>query len=110
MIKLQFKLPQTLISRGFTRRIVLHAPAFQQKGILSLIVLDYNTIILIVELICCLLFSTGVVENGLSTVRRIVTDWRANMLVLYFNNIIKNIVTIREELKLQESGAEESSS
>ena len=37
MIKLQFKLPQTLISRGggggFTRRTVLHAPAFQQKGI-----------------------------------------------------------------------------
>ena len=33
MIKLQFKLPQTLISRGFTRRTVLHAPALQQKGI-----------------------------------------------------------------------------
>ena len=33
MIKLQFKLPQTLISQGFTRRTVLHAPAFQQKGI-----------------------------------------------------------------------------
>ena len=33
MIKLQFKLPQTLISRGFTRRKVFHAPAFQQKGI-----------------------------------------------------------------------------
>ena len=33
MIKLQFKLPQTLISRGFTRRTVFHAPAFQQKGI-----------------------------------------------------------------------------
>ena len=33
MIKLQFKLPQTLRSRGFTRRTVLHAPAFQQKGI-----------------------------------------------------------------------------
>ena len=33
MIKLQFKLPQTLISRGFTRRTVLHAPGFQQKGI-----------------------------------------------------------------------------
>ena len=30
MIKLQFKLPQTLISQGFT---VFHAPAFQQKGI-----------------------------------------------------------------------------
>ena len=28
MIKLQFNLPQTLISRGFTRRTVLHAPAF----------------------------------------------------------------------------------
>ena len=28
MIKLQFKLPQTLISQGFTRRTVLHAPAF----------------------------------------------------------------------------------
>ena len=26
MIKLQFKLPQTLISRGFTRRTVLYAP------------------------------------------------------------------------------------
>ena len=33
MIKLQFKLPQTLISRGFTQRTVLHATAFQQKGI-----------------------------------------------------------------------------
>ena len=33
MIKLQFKLPQALISRGFTRRAVFHAPAFQQKGI-----------------------------------------------------------------------------
>ena len=33
MIKLQFKLQQTLIGRGFTRRTVLHAPAFQQKGI-----------------------------------------------------------------------------
>ena len=33
MIKLQFKLPQTLISRCFTRRTVLHATAFQQKGI-----------------------------------------------------------------------------
>ena len=31
VIKLQFKLPQTLISRGFTRRTVLHAPAFQQN-------------------------------------------------------------------------------
>ena len=31
MIKLQFKLPQTLISRGFTRRTVFHAPAFQKK-------------------------------------------------------------------------------
>ena len=31
MIKLQFKLPQVLISRGFTRRTVFHAPAFQQK-------------------------------------------------------------------------------
>ena len=31
MIKLQFKLPQTLISQSFTRRTVLHAPAFQQK-------------------------------------------------------------------------------
>ena len=30
MIKLQFKLPQALISRGFTRRTVFHAPAFQQ--------------------------------------------------------------------------------
>ena len=33
MIKLQFKLPQALISRGFTGRTVFHAPAFQQKGI-----------------------------------------------------------------------------
>ena len=33
MIKLQFKLPKALISRGFTRRTVFHAPAFQQKGI-----------------------------------------------------------------------------
>ena len=33
MIKLQFKLPQALISRGFTRRTVFHAPAFQQKEI-----------------------------------------------------------------------------
>ena len=33
MIKLQFKLPQALINRGFTRRTVFHAPAFQQKGI-----------------------------------------------------------------------------
>ena len=32
MIKLQFKLPQALISRGFTRRTVFHAPAFQQKA------------------------------------------------------------------------------
>ena len=32
MIKLQFKLRQTLIW-GFTRRTVLHATAFQQKGI-----------------------------------------------------------------------------
>ena len=32
-IALQFTLPQTLISRGFTRRTVLQAPAFQQKGI-----------------------------------------------------------------------------
>ena len=37
MIKLQFKLPQALISRGFTRRTVFHAPAFQQKGINRLI-------------------------------------------------------------------------
>ena len=37
IIKLQFKLPQTLRSRGFTRRTVLHAPAFQQKGINRLI-------------------------------------------------------------------------
>ena len=36
MIKLQLKLPQTLISRGFTRRTVLHAPAFQQKGSIDL--------------------------------------------------------------------------
>ena len=36
MIKLQFKLPQTLISQGFTRRTVLHAPAFQQKGSIDL--------------------------------------------------------------------------
>ena len=33
MIKLQFKLPQALISWGFTRRTAFHAPAFQQKGI-----------------------------------------------------------------------------
>ena len=33
MIKLQFKLPQALISRGVTRTTVFHAPAFQQKGI-----------------------------------------------------------------------------
>ena len=33
MIKLQFKLPQALISRGFTRRTVFHAPAFRKKGI-----------------------------------------------------------------------------
>ena len=33
MIKLQFKLPQALIGRGFTRRTVFNAPAFQQKGI-----------------------------------------------------------------------------
>ena len=33
MIKLQFKLPQALTSRGFTRRTVFHAPAFQKKGI-----------------------------------------------------------------------------
>ena len=33
MIKLQFKLPQALISQGFTQRTVFHAPAFQQKGI-----------------------------------------------------------------------------
>ena len=33
MVKLQFKLPQTLISRDFTQRTVLHAPTFQQKGI-----------------------------------------------------------------------------
>ena len=32
MMKLQFKLPQTLISQGFTRRTVLHALAFQEKG------------------------------------------------------------------------------
>ena len=35
MIKLQFKLPQALISRGFTRRTVFHAPAFQQKGLID---------------------------------------------------------------------------
>ena len=35
MIKLQFKLPQALISRGFTRRTVFHAPAFQQKGLVD---------------------------------------------------------------------------
>ena len=34
MIKLQFKLPQALISRGFTRRTVFHAPAFQLYKIL----------------------------------------------------------------------------
>ena len=33
MIKLQFKLPQALISRDFTRRTVFHAPAFHKKGI-----------------------------------------------------------------------------
>ena len=27
------KLPQALISRGFTRRTVFNTPAFQQKGI-----------------------------------------------------------------------------
>ena len=32
MIKLQFKLPQALISRGFTRRTVFHAPDFQQTA------------------------------------------------------------------------------
>ena len=37
MIKLQFKLPQALISRGFTRRTVFHAPAFQKNGINRLI-------------------------------------------------------------------------
>ena len=33
MIKLQFKLPQALICRGFTRSTVFHAPTLQQKGI-----------------------------------------------------------------------------
>ena len=37
MIKLQFKRPQALISQGFTRRTVFHAPAFQQKGINRLV-------------------------------------------------------------------------
>ena len=37
MIKLQFKLPQALISRGFTQRTVFHAPAFQQKRINRLV-------------------------------------------------------------------------
>ena len=40
MIKLQFKLPQALISRGFTRRTVFDAPAFQQKGINQSIEID----------------------------------------------------------------------
>ena len=35
MIKLQFKLPQALISRGFTRRTVFHALLFSKKGILT---------------------------------------------------------------------------
>ena len=35
VIKLQFKLPQALISRGFTQRTVFHAPAFQQKGLID---------------------------------------------------------------------------
>ena len=43
MIKLQFKLPQALISRGFTRRTVFHAPAFQQKGInISIVSLTFE--------------------------------------------------------------------
>ena len=33
MTKLQYKLPQALISRGFTQRTVFHALDFQQKGI-----------------------------------------------------------------------------
>ena len=44
MIKLQFKLPQALISRGFTRRTVFHAPAFQQKGINRLMDIYLNSI------------------------------------------------------------------
>ena len=43
MIKLQFKLPQALISRGFTRRTVFHAPAFQQKGINRLMDIERQT-------------------------------------------------------------------
>ena len=31
MIKLQFKLPKSLISRGFTQRTVFHAPCFSAK-------------------------------------------------------------------------------
>ena len=42
MIKLQFKLPQAIISRGFTRRTVFHAPAFQQKGINRLMDLNID--------------------------------------------------------------------
>ena len=45
MIKLQFKLPQALISRGFTRRTVFHAPAFQQKGIKPLMDIYHNKIV-----------------------------------------------------------------
>ena len=48
MIKLQIKLPQALISRGFTRRTVFHAPAFQQKGINRL--MDIYQIPLITQL------------------------------------------------------------
>ena len=32
MIKLQFKTATNINKSGFTRRTVLHAPAFQQKG------------------------------------------------------------------------------
>ena len=35
MIKLQFKLPQALISRGFTRRTVFHALLFSKKGLID---------------------------------------------------------------------------
>ena len=49
MIKLQFKLPQTLISRGFTRRTVLHAPAFQQKGINRLYQLKFGLFFLVYQ-------------------------------------------------------------
>ena len=39
----------------------------------------YHNLLLLVELLLCMPFSTAVVERGFSAIRRIITDWRAHL-------------------------------